>query len=247
MIARHNKLNMSLLPQTCFSHALCHLSQWQIQSAKIPGVIIKLFLLSFRHQIISKPVHSAFEDPATSPSTCISCLDFCNNFLLDLVSTLIPLLSDLHTIARGILLNVNLAWDETLSGLQGPLQHHSSLWSSQSSSHLAFLKFPEHSQHTSSREPLSWLLPLPRMLLPPHPAPHHPDSHVTHSFSSSVLAQISLNREAQATLFKTVHTHIHTCKSIHSLILVFHYFPHHIQNITYVCLFIHCLLILTRM
>lgn len=71
MIAGHNKLNMPLLPQTCSSHALSHLSQWQIQSAKIPGVIIELFLLLFPHQIISKPVHSAFENPATSPSSTL--------------------------------------------------------------------------------------------------------------------------------------------------------------------------------
>lgn len=71
MIAGHNKLNMSLLPQTCSSYALSHLSQWQVQSAKIPGVIIEVFLLSFPEQIISKPVHSAFENPATSPSSTL--------------------------------------------------------------------------------------------------------------------------------------------------------------------------------
>ena len=236
MIARHNKLNISLLPKTCSSHGLSHLSQWQIRSTKILWVITDPFLLSF-----PQPNHQQtcpfyllgilrIQPPLPLPlqqATSISCLDHYNRLLIDLLaSTLAPLLSDLHTEAKVILLNVNLMWGKTLL-YQAHRDLHNLIHLHSLPRALATWPFCSFLDNPSTHLPES-LCPSGSLGLeccPLPTAPHHPDGYVTHSFNSSIFAPIFLHREAQTTLFKRLHTTTYIQEYTLYHLTLFHFFP----------------------
>lgn len=122
-----------LLPTQPGSHS-CHFpvpsSSFSLSTGSFPGAHTHATFLPLgntsldptsptSYSLISLPCAPPLPAPTTSPSstwqaTIISCLDNCNSLLIDLPSTLAPLLSDLHTAAKRIFLNVNLVWDKTL-------------------------------------------------------------------------------------------------------------------------------------
>lgn len=145
--------------------------------------------------LISLPCAPPLPAPKTSPSstsqaTIISCVHNCNSLLIDLPSTPALLLSDLYTATKRICLNVNSAWDKTLLHVAHKYPH-SLIHLCSLPSALAtwtFYSSPKQPSHTSSMEPIALVVPSAYNVAP---APSHPDSHMTQSFSSSVFAQMS--------------------------------------------------------